>query len=201
MGKNQYNYTIKSDYNRSKAKKYAEKHAIKPNLIDYPYFKEDDCTNFVSQVLAAGGIKYTGYRWDKLECWFCRTKNEKDLKNISLTWRGARYFRRYWGNEEGLGNDRASKYLSLSVDEVMKNYDAIVKMMDIGDVIQYGDRTNNNIPYHSQIIHSKGYNKEYKKDDLYVAQHSKNRMFVSFIKYINDFKDIKIGRVYLYKIL
>ncbi len=201
MLRDKYSDKIKGEYNRVKAKKYAEEYAIKPNLMYYPYFKNGDCTNFVSQVLVAGGIKETGYRWDMLQAWFCRTINEKDLKNISLTWRGARYFCRHWGNEQGLGNNRAAKYLSLNVDDVINNYDTIVKMMDIGDVIQYGDSRNNNIPYHSQIIHFKGYNKGYKRNDLYVAQHSKNRMFVSFLKYINDFKDIKIGRVYLYKII
>jgi len=42
-------------YNRWKAKEYADKYALSPNK-NYKYYKDADCTNFVSQALKAGSI-------------------------------------------------------------------------------------------------------------------------------------------------
>jgi hypothetical protein len=44
-------------YNRWKAMKYAEKYALSPNK-NYKYYKNGDCTNFVSQALRAGSMPY-----------------------------------------------------------------------------------------------------------------------------------------------
>lgn len=44
-------------YNRWKAMQYAEKYALKPNK-SYKYWKNADCTNFVSQALRAGSMPY-----------------------------------------------------------------------------------------------------------------------------------------------
>ncbi|MEK5083152.1 amidase domain-containing protein [Bacillus sp. FSL H8-0515] len=44
-------------YSGYAAKKYADKYALKPNK-NYKYYKDKDCTNFVSQALRAGRMPY-----------------------------------------------------------------------------------------------------------------------------------------------
>jgi len=41
--------------NVSAAVSYAERYAWSPNTAQYPYFNVD-CTNFISQILEAGGV-------------------------------------------------------------------------------------------------------------------------------------------------
>ena len=43
-------------YNRSAAVQYALQYALNPNP-DYVYYENDDCTNFISQCLRAGGAQ------------------------------------------------------------------------------------------------------------------------------------------------
>lgn len=188
------------NYDRELAKRYAEKYALSPNIREYPYFERDDCTNFVSQVLKAGGMDEVGANWDRFESWFCNTKNIKDLNNISLTWRAARYFRRHWGNENGLGRNRATVYTSITVKQALGDFDRLFSLLDIGDVIQYGNPNKGNYPYHSQVIHDKGYNLITKRYDLFLAQHTANRLYVSFYEYLSQFQDKEIRPVYIYRI-
>ncbi|GAA0178142.1 hypothetical protein SH2C18_12450 [Clostridium sediminicola] len=187
-------------YNREKAVRYAIQYAKKPNTIKYPYYKGKDCANFVSQCLYESGINETGDRWDDLESWFCKSNNSKELKRVSLTWRAARYFRRYWGNENGLGNNRAYQYIELMHNEVLENINQIYSWINIGDVIQYGKRKDEYNPSHTQIVINKKYNRHNNRMDIFMAQHSENRIYISLYDYINQFNDKELRRVYLYKI-
>lgn len=187
-------------YDRTAAANYAKRYAIKPNIKKYPYYKGDDCANFVSQCLYEGGFNETGERWDDLKSWFCNSNNPKDLKKVSLTWRAARYFRRYWGNENGLGNNRAYEYIELMATEVLDNINEIYSRINIGDVIQYGKRKDKYNPSHTQIVINKKYNSYNNSLDIFMAQHSANRIYVSLYDYINEFSDKDLRRVYLYKI-
>lgn len=188
-----------NNYNRNLAKNYAEKYALNPNS-QYPYFKDNDCANFVSQVLRAGGIEEVGSRWDDVSSWFCRTNDIKNLTKISITWRAARYFRRYWGNENGLGMNKAAVYTSMTAKQALDSFDMLVSMLDIGDVIQYGNPNNGGYPYHTQVIHDKGLNIQIGKLDLFLAQHTVNRLYISFYEYLMRFTDKNIRPVYIYKI-
>lgn len=188
-----------SNYDRNKAKIYAEKYALNPNVSEYPYFKENDCVNFISQVLKYGGIKELGWSFDKIDSWFCHTKNVNNLKKISLTWRVSGYFRRYFGNENGFGENKAAVYTSITVKEAIENFDRLYTLLDIGDVVQYG-RHDSKIPYHTQVIHDKGYNWQIKKYDLFMAQHTKNRLYISFYNYLSKLSNKHKKPVYLYKI-
>lgn len=189
------------NYDRKVAVNYAIRYAMKPNTQKYPYYKGDDCSNFVSQCLNAGGLNETGGKWSDLNAWFCNTNNPKDLKNISLTWRAARYFRRYWGNENGLGNDRAYECVEMMAKEVLENIKDIYNWLNIGDVLQYGKEKNNHIASHTQIIIHKKFNNYYNSVDLYIAQHSANRIYVSLYEYIDKLEDINTRKVYLYKMV
>lgn len=201
---NRRNYVmgkLNLNYDRKAAKEYAERYALNPNINNYPYFETDDCANFVSQVLKAGGIDETGYpRWDKLESWFCNTINTKDLTNIAITWRAARYFRRHWGNEDGLGRNRAAEYIILTVQQALDNFEKLYPLLYEGDVIQHGDPNQNNYPYHTQVIHGKGYNFQVGRYDLFMAQHTENRLYVSLYDYLNRFDNKSLRFVYIYRI-
>lgn len=187
-------------YDRMLAKEYAEKYALTPNISQYPYFETDDCANFVSQVLKAGGMEEVGSKWDKIDSWFCKTKDHKNLTNISITWRAARYFRRHWGNENGLGRNRAASYMSITAQQALDNFDRLYSLLNIGDVIQYGEPNKGGYPYHTQVIHDKGFNWRIKGNDLFLAQHTENRLYVSFYQYLNRFLDKDIRPVYIYRI-
>jgi hypothetical protein len=179
---------------------YAKCYSLTPNIKEYPYYQGFDCTNFVSQCIKAGGINYRCNKWDDLDSWFSNTNKANDSSQVSLTWRGARYFRRYWGNENGLGNNKAFKYVEIRASDVLDNFEDIYSFLKVGDVIQYGKKSNNYIPNHTQIIINKTYNNSYNISDLYMAQHSVNRIYISLYEYISNFKD-KDRKIYLYKII
>ncbi|MGB9814145.1 MAG: amidase domain-containing protein [Thermovenabulum sp.] len=190
---------VNAGYNRAYAKDYAEKYAENPNTAEYPYFVGADCANFISQVLERGGMRQIGNSWHDFNSWFCYTKNEGDLTKISLTWRVAMYFRRHWGNENGIGRNRAFSYIEMTVREALENFDKLYSYLLEGDVIQYGDPKNYGFPYHTQVVHNLGYNPDIKRNDLYMAQHTKNRKNVSLYKYLKAFKDSDVRHVYVYK--
>src|SRR3712207_4621527 len=127
------------------------------------------CANFVSQVLRAGGMPEEGSDWDRVESWFCRTNSTENLSNISITWRAARYFRRYFGNEDGFGENKAAMYIETTAKKVLYNFKEIYAFLDIGDVIQYGS-TYSKIPYHTQVIVDKKFNPVIGRYDLFMAQ-------------------------------
>lgn len=188
------------NYDRKLAKQYAEKYALTPNTKEYPYFENDDCANFISQVLEAGGMKKVGIKWDRVESWFCNTKDIKDLTKIAITWRAARYFRRHWANENSLGTNRAAVAITITAQQALDNFDRLYTLLKEGDVIQYGNPSDNNYPYHTQVIHDKGFNWKLNKYDLYMAQHTENRLYVSLYNYLNKFIDKTIRPVYIYRI-
>lgn len=188
-------------YDRLLVKEYAEDYAEKPNLNKYPYFRDFDCTNFVSQALAAGGMKCLGKRISSLNSWFCSTAdyvNHKDSIRISDTWKDARYFILHWGNNKGVGLNRASTFKKTTKLDFIENFDKIYNLLEIGDLLQYGDPENNDYPYHTQIIHDKGYNVCTNRNDLLVAQHSMNAKGISLFKYVSLLKDNR--PIYIYKV-
>ncbi|MCY6485269.1 amidase domain-containing protein [Clostridium aestuarii] len=186
-------------YNRQAAKRYAEKYALIPNTKEYPYFEQDDCTNFVSQVLKAGGMQELGKKWDAFEEWFCNTKNCDDLTQISITWRVARYFRKHWANENGIGVNRAAITVKITVQQALNNFNRLYVFLKEGDIIQYGD-PNNNLPYHTQIIHDKGFNWMIYRYDIFMAQHTSNSLYVSLYGYLSKFNNKDTTYIYIYKI-
>ena len=80
--------TEKNGYNRQKAVDYAYKWWNGRNPAYRSY--ELDCTNFISQVVKAGGIKERkGSRWDWADYWYY------DSKQPSMTWTVAHSFYRH----------------------------------------------------------------------------------------------------------
>jgi hypothetical protein len=186
-------------YNRMKAAQYALTYAEAANP-QYPYFKEDDCANFVSQVLHAGGIAEIGNRWDDFNSWFCHTNQPADLHKIAITWRAARYFRRHFANENGVGRNRAAKNFTITVNEGIQGFEHIYETLELGDVIQYGNPASGNIPYHTQVVCNKGFNHQMGRLDLFMAQHTVNSKNLSLYQYLFKLNHPAAVMMYLYKI-
>ncbi|MGI5873686.1 MAG: amidase domain-containing protein [Bacillota bacterium] len=69
-------------YNATKAVNYADTYALQPNN-SFRYFSGHDCTNFASQIIAAGGVKQSGN-------WYYNNGH-----NYSATWTVADSFKWY----------------------------------------------------------------------------------------------------------
>jgi hypothetical protein len=163
-----------SSFNRTNAKNYAETYGPTyttpyegtgsgtANNQYYNFYNDGgDCTNFVSQVLKAGGMSYLGTNRDYSSSWFYNGL----YPSYSATWTGAHNFRGHWGNINNSGSNRCYSYKVYTVASALQNWNNIYSYMWEGDVVQYAD-TNGNT-YHSQVVHDFGSNYE-----LYYAQHS-----------------------------
>jgi len=126
-------------YNRKAASEYAIKYGLSPNP-QYVYYQGDDCTNFISQCLAAGGAKnhyHPTHPW-----WYQNGRT-------SICWAVAASL--YWyikvmTKENQLGIK--AKTISIKGDGL---YDSsIADLLEMGDIIQY--RNNQDRIQHSVII-------------------------------------------------
>lgn len=150
-----------NNYNRELAREYAIKWAISSNKQYYNYINNGgDCTNFVSQVLRAGGMDFIGSRKNatSIDSWFYYSS---DLPNRTSTWTSANAFNLHFGKS----GKRVYKYRQYSIEEALKNWDEIYSSIYIGDIIQY--TRPNNIAFHSQAITDLLDNKT-----IYFSQHS-----------------------------
>lgn len=146
--------STKSSYNATKAVKYAIKYAKTPNK-NYYYFKGQDCTNYTSQCLYAGGIKMHNGKSKTDTCWFYKTAN-----NRSSSWTGAEQFRKYLNRSSSKIKKKKTNWLNVQK----------------GDIIQL---TLDGKAYHSLIVTGIVYSSS-GRADLLVCCHSSNRKEVSF---------------------
>ncbi len=84
--------SVSAGYDRMKAVQYAEMHWNAPNS-NYIYFPQDDCTNFASQCLHAGGIPMEFSNRRDRGWWYRRRGGRQD--NWSYSWTVAHSFYRY----------------------------------------------------------------------------------------------------------
>lgn len=150
-----------NNYNRELAREYAIKWAISSNKKYYNYINDGgDCTNFVSQVLRAGGMGFIGSRKNatSIDSWFYYSS---ELPNRTSTWTSANAFNLHFGKS----GKRVYKYRQYSIEEALKNWGEIYSSIYIGDIIQY--TRPNNIAFHSQAITDLLDNKT-----IYFSQHS-----------------------------
>ena len=172
-------------YDPKKVTEYTDKwwNSHNPN---YPYYSAD-CANFVSQAVKAGGKKMVGSNYENSDHWFCNTKSTKELKKVSLTWRTASGFSKYWRNHSKGKTDYDRTYF----DSASK-FKTIYKKADVGDpisLINYNDRV-----YHTLII-------SYKVDGaLKCAAHTSPHKWKSIYNLVNESDPnkhtIKMIRVY-----
>ncbi|WP_291649257.1 amidase domain-containing protein [Clostridium sp.] len=138
---------VKNDsYNRELAREYALKWATSSNSKYYNYVNDGgDCTNFVSQVLRAGGIEFVGSKETatSIKSWFYYSSN---LPNRSSTWTAAQPFHLHFGKEY----KRAHSYKEYKIIDALVKWDEIYRSLLPGDIVQYSRP--NNITFHSQAI-------------------------------------------------
>jgi len=154
-------------YNRATAVEYALRYATTPNP-EYPYFMGDDCTNFISQCLRAGGCKnhyHPTHAW-----WF-------ENGNWSVSWSvaGSLYWYIRVSTEEDEFGIRAITFFQ-NTNEPLR--DDIRETIKLGDLIQYAQA--DGLIRHSTIITSFEMTSEGKEP--LISQHSNNLMNIPWVK-------------------
>lgn len=142
-----------------------------PNYADYTDYG-GDCTNFVSQVLYAGGMPMTAAKENPTtNDWYYYGPNW-GLERTA-TWTDAHAFRQYWADVNEVGAKKAyafTKYDASDFDNDTTWY-SIYSYLEPGDIVQYYSPTSNTT-YHSQAVHRTSYeNGEFK---VSVGQHTLN---------------------------
>lgn len=154
-------------YNRESALNYALTYATTPNP-NYPYFQGDDCTNFTSQCLKAGGAKnhyHPTHPW-----WFANG-------NWSICWSVAGSF--YWYirvcTQENISGIRAKTIFQNTSEPLRQDIQSII---ELGDIIQYAQA--DGFIRHSAIITAFETTSQGKQP--LISQHSSNLMNISWVK-------------------
>ncbi|WP_343029932.1 amidase domain-containing protein [Alkalibaculum sporogenes] len=123
-------------YDKNSAVQYALKYALEPNN-NYIYYQDNDCTNFISQCLRAGGAQNdfnTSHPW-----WYNNGKN-------SICWSVAHslfWYIRVCTQENRFGIKANTYYLNDN-NKYKQDIEGLIKL---GDIIQYKN-------YQDRIQHS-----------------------------------------------
>ena len=157
-------------YNRRAAKEYVANHITKAQCDadpNYFYFVGADCTNFVSNVLRAGGITFKQGLPTYAHNWYYWGLNDR-----SGTWASAHLFRQHFGVVNDVGYKRSYQMRKYSPVEIMvkypfsgvwltnwNNFNDLFDNIGVGDVVQY-TRVSNGQTYHSQIMQRKSQGEE-----------------------------------------
>ena len=171
-----FNYTTASaatdtNYSIDNAANYAEKWALGYNTSQY-YKADYDCTNYVSQCLAAGG--------KKISSTLPSYTNTNYWRPHSATWENANYFKKYWKNNvESIGKDISSFSSDKKYSYATTIYNAIYR----GDVVQYGYDSDD--MKHSQICYAYGKSST-GYSTLIMAQHTINKKDIALHDYIQQ---------------
>lgn len=182
-----------SEYNRSQARAYAETYAVTPNSGYYDFTNDGgDCTNFVSQVLFHGGLpefaNVSHSNYSSQTAWYY---DGPYIPNRSYSWTHAHYFRYHWANVNNDGYNRAYEYKVYTYTEAADNFWTIYLDLWPGDVVQYVG--SDGVTYHTQVMHA------YDGSDLYMAQHTNNKMWSS-LRNTLDSKRGQVGWFVTYRI-
>ena len=188
-----------SFYDRERAKAYIDTYWKNYNP-KYPSFSHGggDCTNFVSQVLYAGGMPWADDKnpanYKKSINWYCKPgATAKDSENrITFSWKIAAVFKAHWIS-------RAARHRILSYTEAIQNINWLSDSVFLGDVVQFC--YSGGAPYHTLAV--TGYNRdpEYNIRDIVLASHDMDSntrsLYRTMLKYPSDYKlrvyNIKLG--------
>lgn len=169
------NGSSNSSYNRTAARDYLNKYTRTPNTAYADFTSEGgDCTNFVSQMLRAGGMSMTARKSNPGDnswyyygsAWGKRTS----------TWTAANNFRTYWGVVNGSGYKHATAMYKYSAAELQNNsaaYKNLVSRCQIGDVIQFVNQSG--VTVHSMGVQRVYYDNSVRK--VTVSQHTSNNFY------------------------
>ncbi|MGE5632096.1 MAG: amidase domain-containing protein [Caulobacteraceae bacterium] len=186
-----------SFYDRSKAKAYIDAYWKDYNPA-YPSFHHGggDCTNFISQVLHAGGMPWkddgnpANHRNSRN--WYCKPgATAKDYeKRITFSWKIAAVFKGHW-------IQRVEKHFIVNYSEIINGIDYIFTEVHIGDVVQFC--YSSGVPYHTLAVTGFNMDPEYNVRDIVLASHdidSNNRsLYRTILRFPGDYK----LRVYIIK--
>lgn len=156
------------------------------NTSNYPVYSSisnpnNDCANFASQCLQAGGKAEAGSNYTSASSWFCNTTSSSQLTLCSLTWRYAPSFKAYWST-------RCNSYKAVreyNADSYTEFRDNIWLFLYYGDIIQLAD--SGGAPYHTMICTS--YNVNGQTDIGYTA-HTVNRLDQSLYGIMENSSDL-----------
>jgi len=161
-----------SEYSRTKAAQYIYKYTITPNSAYYDFTNiGGDCTNFVSQVLAAGGMSMTHPVYNPtIIDWYYYGPTLGAGR--TATWTNANCFSYYWIDINDIGLKKAYAYVKYCASEFNNDstWYEIYSYLEPGDIIQF--MSPDCVTYHSQAVHRASYeNGELK---VSVGQHTIN---------------------------
>lgn len=189
-----------SFYDRSKAKAYIDAYWKNYNP-EYPSFQNGggDCTNFVSQVLYAGGMPWADDKnpanYRKSVNWYCKpgATNKDSDKRITFSWKIAAAFKAHWIN-------RAEAHNMYSYTEAIHIMSELSREVFLGDVVQFC--YSSGIPYHTLAITGYNMDPEYNVRDIVLASHTidsnTRSLYRTMLQYPSDYKlrvyNIKMGQ-------
>ncbi|MDO4772779.1 MAG: amidase domain-containing protein [Bacillota bacterium] len=141
---------------------YAETYANSPNYSDYTYFSGADCTNFVSQILSAGGVSQNVYDSEFSGWW--HKKVYYQFGNVyhkhSISWIRASTFADYMG-----------------VSYTTRSHYRFSRELTKGDVIGYDVAGDGDFEHMAFVTDKDSYASNYSGKTYYdykVAQHTNN---------------------------
>jgi hypothetical protein len=117
-------------YDKYAARDYTYKYAYSPYNSSYPHFT-DDCTNFMSQAVHAGGYA--------MHPEWTMSKSGSDF-HYTRSWTVVYDFFNYWGSTRG------HSY------RVFKGHDGIADYANIGDIIIFYDQTDKNRTWYHAVM-------------------------------------------------
>lgn len=164
-----------ASYSRTAARDYLNQYTRTPNsnYTDFTGYG-GDCTNFISQMLRAGGMSMTPRKNNPADdswyyygaAWGSRTSS----------WTAADNFRTYWGVINGVGYKHATAMYKYTAAELQNNsaaYKNLVSRCQIGDVIQFVNTS-------GKTYHSMGVQRVYYSDGVRkvtISQHTSNDFY------------------------
>ncbi|WP_207750660.1 amidase domain-containing protein [Anaeromonas gelatinilytica] len=159
-------------YNRQKVVEYAKRWAFDRNPKYYNFDKlGGDCTNFISQVIHAGGCPMNYTKWTG---WYY-----SDTNNRAPSWTSANYLRKFLLNNQDTG-------------PIVKKSN--INEIEIGDIIQLNFDTDT-IFEHSLVIVDIKEPRSLK--NIYISAHTYDRYNYSLANYIIE--DIEYYHILGYK--
>lgn len=165
-----------SAYNRTSALNYLNSYTTTANTAYADYTEwGGDCTNFVSQMLRAGGMQMTALKNSPTSAdWYYYGSS---IPNRTSSWTGAGWFRTYWGVINGTGYKNASAMYKFTNSELKNNtngaYTSLVSLCEVGDVIQFVDASGST--YHSMGVQRVYYEGNVRK--VTISQHTTNNFY------------------------
>ena len=150
------NLTARSAYSKANARQYARDYARNPNP-NFGYIENADCTNFVSQIMLAGGKNYS-------PTWI--TANAFGVWKYTKAWSNANKFVEHW-----------------KLDYTFTNHVSFSKKLKKGDYITYDKIGDGKWDHMGFVVNTKpSYDASLGYKDYRVAQHTSNYLRWAHVK-------------------